>query len=209
MEGKITVVGTGPGHPDFLTPAGAAAIADATVVLGGRRLLESFAHAHQQQFVVDKDLKGAVEFIEQNYRQHKLTVLVSGDTGIYSLASYLARWFSPETLNFIPGVSSVQLMFARLKKPWQKASIISLHGRPPQGLAQLIKGGNMVAVLTDNRYTPCEVASYLLQKGCPDCHVAVGTNLSYDNEKVITSSLRTLASAGNDPTPAVVVIDNE
>lgn len=209
MEARVTVVGTGPGHPDFLTPAGAAKIAQATVLVGGRRLLDSFARPGQKKCVVDRDLKGVVEFIKSHYREEKLVVLVSGDTGIYSLASYLARKLPSEILEFIPGISSVQLMFARLKKSWQSASIFSLHGRPPEGLSQLVKAGGTVAVLTDNRFTPQQVASYLLAQGCPDSTVALGANLSYQDERVVITRLTELASGPGDPTPAVVVINYE
>lgn len=209
MEGKVTVVGTGPGHPDFLTVLGAARIAEATVLVGGRRLLDSFARAGQKQYVVDKNLEGVLDFIKENYLQEKIVVLVSGDTGIYSLASYLARKLPPELLEFIPGISSVQLMFARLKKPWHNASIISLHGRAPEGITQLVNSGQMVAILTDNRFTPRQVAFYLMERGCPDRPVAVGTNLSYDNEKIFTGRLSGLAAGPDDPTPAVMVINHE
>jgi cobalt-precorrin-7 (C5)-methyltransferase len=209
MEGRITVVGTGPGHPDYLTNAGAVRIAEASVVIGGRRLLESFARPAQKQFVVDKNLNAVVAFIEEHYRKERLVVLVSGDTGIYSLASFLAKKFPPGVLEFIPGVSSVQLMFARLKKTWQNTSIISLHGRPPEGLFELVSSGTTVAVLTDNHFTPGEVAAYLVKKGCPDLPVAVGKNLSYENEEISMYTLHRLAEVASDPTPAVVVIEHE
>jgi precorrin-6Y C5,15-methyltransferase (decarboxylating) len=58
--------------------------------------------------------------------------------------------FSPDQLRFHPAPSSLQLAFARLGRPWQDASWISLHGRDPEPLAAALqKRPTALAVLTD------------------------------------------------------------
>lgn len=65
----------------------------------------------------------------------------------------------------IPHYSSVQLAFARLGDSWQDAELISLHGRPIQGLAQRIDGRHKIALLTDENNTPAVIAAYLQEFG--------------------------------------------
>lgn len=205
----MTVVGTGPGHKDYLTALGAEKIKEASILVGGKRLLDTFSRPGQTMFVVDKNLKAVLEYINDNYKKQKLVVLVSGDTGLYSLASYLARNLPSQILEFIPGVSSVQLMFAKMKMPWQNALIISLHARSPQGVTQIVAQRNTVALFTDNIFTPRRVAEYLLEHGCPDLPVAVGINLSYKNERLLFTHLKELAKCNDEQNPAVMVINYE
>ncbi|MCF8010832.1 MAG: precorrin-6y C5,15-methyltransferase (decarboxylating) subunit CbiE [Clostridiales bacterium] len=209
MAESLIVVGTGPGHPAYLTGLGKEKISGAEVLIGGKRLLDTFAGPEQEKYIVDRDLAGVVNYIKNNYKSKKLVVLVSGDTGIYSLAAYLAKKLPLEIMEFVPGVSSVQLMFARLKKPWQDASVISLHGRAPEGVDQLVESGNTVAVLTGSEYSPSRVAEYLLNKGCRDRPVAVGKNLSYAGEELLFISLQKLAEGNDDTSPSVMVINYE
>ena len=58
--------------------------------------------------------------------------------------------FPAERIRFHPAPTSLQLAFARLGRPWQDASWISLHGRDPEPLAaRLQQRPAALAVLTD------------------------------------------------------------
>jgi precorrin-6Y C5,15-methyltransferase (decarboxylating) len=58
--------------------------------------------------------------------------------------------FGAEQLQFHPAPSSLQIAFARLARPWQDASWVSLHGRDPEPLlAALQKRPTALTVLTD------------------------------------------------------------
>lgn len=88
-----------------------------------------------------------------------------GGPALFGIAGYLVRKFGPEHVEVIPHYSSVQLAFARLGDSWQDAELISLHGRPIQGLAQRIDGKHKVALLTDESNTPAVIAAYLREFG--------------------------------------------
>ncbi|MEG6522028.1 precorrin-6y C5,15-methyltransferase (decarboxylating) subunit CbiE [Desulfotomaculum sp. 1211_IL3151] len=206
MENIIKVVGVGPGGPDYLTAAGAAAIQQAEVVVGGRRLLDQFARPEQETYALAANLDAAIEFIQQNYKHKRLVVLVSGDTGIYSFAATLAEKLSPNCLEFIPGISSVQLMFARLKSPWQDAVVLSRHGREDHRLVGMVKAGITVAVLTDAKNSPQALAKEVLANGCHNLPVSVGCNLSCANETIFRGTLAALAESNQKFENCVVVI---
>lgn len=103
--------------------------------------------------------------LEGLWRERRTVVLASGDPLFFGIAGYLVRKFGPEHVEVIPHYSSVQLAFARLGDSWQDAELISLHGRPIQGLAQRIDGKHKVALLTDESNTPAVIAAYLREFG--------------------------------------------
>ncbi|MBZ4688187.1 MAG: cobalt-precorrin-7 (C5)-methyltransferase [Clostridia bacterium] len=207
METTIAVIGTGPGHKDYITGAALKRLQEAQVVVGGKRLLEEFALPHQEQYPITKDLKGVLQYIKEQSKTKSVAVLVSGDTGIYSFSSYLTKNIPPERLEFYPGISSLQLMFARLKMSWQDACFLSFHGGPPGGVEKVILGGKTVGLLTDNHYTPQKIAEYLIERQVPESlKVAVGRNLSYEDERIFRGTLGELRNSQEDFRNSVVVI---
>ena len=77
-------------------------------------------------------------------------MLASGDPLWFGIGRLLLLRFGSERLRFQPAPSSLQLAFARLGRPWQDASWISLHGREPDPLAAALqKRPAALAVLTD------------------------------------------------------------
>lgn len=206
MENIIKVVGVGPGGPEYLTAAGDAALEQAEVVVGGRRLLEQFARPDQETYALSANLETAFEFIRQEYKNKRLVVLVSGDTGLYSFAATLVEKFPADCMEFIPGISSVQLMFARIKTPWQDVAVISRHGRDDSRLVSIVKAGIVAVVLTDAKNNPQTLARELLENGCHNLPVSVGCNLSYANETIFRGTLRSLVESNQKFENCVVVI---
>lgn len=208
MEPVIKVVGTGPGDSRYITPLALEAIGEAQVLIGGRSQLQSLASPDQQQFVIGNNLARVVEFIKAQGGK-RIVVLASGDSGLYSIGHYLARQLGDERLEFIPGISSVQLMFARLKKPWQDARILSLHGRSIDSLDQVLAGPGVVAVLTGGENTPQRLAARLLEQGAGNRPVALGQNLSYPDELLVITELAALFNDPRDYSNSVMVIFDE
>jgi precorrin-6Y C5,15-methyltransferase (decarboxylating) len=81
---------------------------------------------------------------------HRAVILASGDPLWFGIGRLLLQRFGPEALAFEPAPSSMQLAFARIGRPWQDASWISLHGRDSEALAAALqKRPAALAVLTD------------------------------------------------------------
>jgi len=191
MEHKITVVGIGPGSPDYILPIAKRIIDSAHILVGSQRALDTFAPSHAVTKVIDKDIAGVVAFIRQQLIDNAVVVMVSGDPGYYSLLVALRRHFTPEQITVIPGISSVQVAFARLALPWQDATLISMHGRKPECDAIAYQPGRKLGILTDTVYRPSQIAKILLNNGWPaEASVWLCANLSYDDEQVITASLQ-------------------
>lgn len=79
-----------------------------------------------------------------------MVLLASGDPLWFGIGRLLLQHLPAERLRFHPAPTSLQLAFARLGRPWQDASWISLHGRDPEPLAaRLQQRPAALAVLTD------------------------------------------------------------
>ena len=128
---KIIICGCGPGSPDYLTPAVHRAVAGAAVLVGAKRLLDLFPASGAEKIPVGADIEGILKIIESCGRQ-QVVVLVTGDPGISSLAQPVLKRFGREACFLIPGVSSLQVAFARLGLDWTDAKIIDAHGKNPE-----------------------------------------------------------------------------
>ena len=77
-------------------------------------------------------------------------VLASGDPLWFGIGRMLGDRLGTARLRFHPAPTSLQLAFARIGRPWQDATWVSLHGRDPQALSQALqKRPTALAVLTD------------------------------------------------------------
>ncbi len=183
---KVLILGIGPGGPDYLLPITKKKISNADILIGGRRALELFPESMQTKIEIKANLAEIKDYIKANYQRFKLAVLLSGDSCFYSLLTYLREDFSEEQLEVIPGISSIQLLFARSGLGWQEAKFISLHGRKQSAqLIQAVKSNQQVGVLTDRHFSPELVAELLVDEGLGQKKIIVGENLSYPEERLI------------------------
>ena len=206
MEHRLIIVGIGPGSPDYLLPAAQRAIAQAEVLVGGKRALSSFARPDQATYVVGSDMAGLVQFLRQPVAERDVVVMVSGDPGYYSLLETLRGQFPPEALQVIPGLSSFQVAFARIGLPWQNARVLSAHGRSPEPAALAYTEGAILSFLTDGKNNPARIAGWLLEKGWPgQSEVWLCKNLSYENEAILSVPLVDTAQVGGFDSCVMVV----
>jgi precorrin-6Y C5,15-methyltransferase (decarboxylating) len=163
----ITIIGTGVG-PQSLTAEASEAIAWADVLLGAKRMLEPYADRLCHPVYLPRDVAETIE----NSAYGRFAVLVSGDVGFYSAASGIAEALSTYDVRFVPGVSTVNAFFAKLKMPWQEAAFASLHGRDC----------NLIDTVRRNRLTFCLTGGKI---DAPKCDkIYVGENLGNQNERV-------------------------
>lgn len=168
---KVTLVGTGCGPvPDIR----------ADYVAGAARLLEGYsgrkAAAAKAEDILELLLVSGCE---------NCAVLYSGDTGFYSGARTLLpllaeRGISTEVL---PGLSSVQVLAARLGRPWQDWTLCSAHGTDCDPVAAVCQG-KPAFFLTGGPDGPAELCRELTQAGLGNLPVTVGENLGFDGEFV-------------------------
>ena len=167
---EIIVAGIGPGHPDYMLPAAERAIREAKVLVGGRRALAQFARPRgegQLTMAVTGDIDSVMQFIREKLELSSVVVMVSGDPGYFSLLDALRRHFPPACLRVIPGLSAMQLAFARLALPWHEARLLSFHGRKPAAERLAYHPGSVLGMLTDRTFTSKTIPAVLLAHGWP------------------------------------------
>jgi cobalt-precorrin-7 (C5)-methyltransferase len=204
---KITVAGIGPGGEDYILPAARRAAEQADVLVGGRRALVPFETLGKDTLPVTADLAGLAEKLRTLAETRRVAVLVSGDPGFYSLLAYLRRHFSPDQLQVIPGISSMQVAFARLGEPWQDAVFLSAHGRDAKLLLPVLTAPGKKALLTDSAWTPGRIARAILDGGGGDAAVALCRCLTTPLEKIERTRLSALN--GTEEGDCVMVIFDE
>jgi len=145
---NITIISVGPGAPDLITLRGKRAIDLCDVIVGFKEAVQTFA-SHRDHVIPDRVLSGTIEFIRKN-PDKKVGVLVSGDAGFFSLAKSIIAEFGRDSVEVIPGVSSVSAGFARIKNSWQDFRFRSAHGRDGE-LGEISENS---VILCDGKNTP-------------------------------------------------------
>ena len=186
QSNKINVVGLGPGNIKYLSTAGIECIKEAEIIVGSTRQLSDLKTiiSEKQEIYTLGKLAELITYLKENI-ERKITIIVSGDTGCYSLVPYLSKNLSKDILNIIPNISSYQYLFSKLGENWQNFRLASVHGREFDYVKNIddkdIAG---LVLLTDDIQNPYEVSKNLYNNRIRNLTVIVGENLSYDNEKI-------------------------
>lgn len=206
---KLKVVSLGPGHPDYILPIAKREIASAEVIACGKRHLESFDASGKEVHIIGsggEKLTKVMADIKAIYREKQAVLVVSGDCGFYSLLSYARKVVPPEDIEAIPGISSVQYLFAKIGMPWQDAALMSLHGRD-QDLIGALKTHPTVGVLTDDTHNTAYVAGLLKENGYTHKKIVTGEDLSYPEERITVLNVEEALSFRERGMAVIIVTD--
>ncbi len=179
---QITIVGCGPGSPEYITPAGKSAVENADLVIGAERLARLFQCKPTQNVVVNTRVEEILDIIQQKKECANIAVLVSGDPGVFSLARLVIERFGRKQCRVIPGISSVQEAFARIGLDWADAKIISAHKEDPR-LDQSIVKMSKIAVLL-GRDSSLKWLTDLVENAPADRKIFICENLTMADESI-------------------------
>ena len=186
QSNKINVVGLGPGNIKYLSTTGIDCVKEAEIVVGSTRQLSDLKTiiSEKQEIYILGKLTELISYLKENIEK-KITIIVSGDTGYYSLVPYLSKNLSKDILNIIPNISSYQYLFSKIGENWQNFRLASVHGREFDYVKNIDDEDTAgLVLLTDDIQNPYEVSKNLYNNGIRNITVIVGENLSYDNEKI-------------------------
>ena len=145
---KILIVGCGPGAEEYITPAAKAAALKGEVLIVSQRLERLFPESTAERIDSGVDVEGALTVIAARRDAGKQVVLLAtGDPGIASLAQPVVRRFGRENCEVIPGISSIQVAFARFGLSWQEARIVTAHSHNPQVSVEELQAARKIAIL--------------------------------------------------------------
>lgn len=190
---KITIIGIGPGDKDYLLPVALKEIENADCLIGAKRLLNKFEYLKKKNIPLKGNFNQAIAYLKKTKNNQRFAILVSGDPGLYSFLGNISRVFRKKDYTVIPGISTLQLAFARLGESWQDVKIISLHGRPRGDLSKTVKREEKIFLFTDTKFPPEKIAHYLLNEGITNRRAVVFKNLSYLDELIVDTDLKGLS----------------
>jgi precorrin-6Y C5,15-methyltransferase (decarboxylating) len=220
----LEVIGTDAGGLATLPPPAAHLVRAARLLAGPRRLLDDLPPwwAEQQRLglvastqplpetvVTDRPEQAWPALAAALAAERPAVVLASGDPLWFGIGRLLVQELGPEALRFHPAPSSLQLAFARIGRPWQDATWISLHGRDPEPLAAALqKRPPALAVLTDPGQGGAEPVRRILRASGLEAAYAVWLceRLGHPAERVQRLAPETPLPADCDPLHLVLLI---
>lgn len=207
-EERITLIGCGPGAREYVTPAARAACAAADVAVGSPGVFELLPECPERRIVMGNDVEAVLSEVEALPKDTRIAVLVTGDPGVFSLASAFVKRFGAERCEIIPGISSVQVAFGRLGVSWAGAKILSAHHRRPETGGDLFRGADRVAILAGAAASFGWIAD--LMNELPDeWTVYACEDLTLDTEKVSRVAPGDLRRGGFSSRTVVLALRNE
>jgi len=123
MNGKLYVVGIGPGGAEHITPAALRAIEASQVVVGYKTYLDFIPQCLSGKEVVSSGMRQEVERCRQALELaaagRTVALVSSGDAGVYGMAGLVLELLGGREVDIevVPGVSAVQAAAARLGAP--------------------------------------------------------------------------------------------
>jgi len=196
---KLWVIGIGPGHEDYILPIAKKKVKAADIVFGGQRHLDAFdTPVEKRKFTLP--LVDNIKEMKALLVDKQVAVVLSGDTGFYSMLNMIKREINSDHLETYPGISSLSYMFSRLNLAYDQAYLGSCHGRS-LNLDQA-KDYKVFAFLTDKRQGPHWLQDkFKGKKG----KIHIGVNLSYDNEVIESYELDQALPSDIDKLCVVVI----
>ena len=203
---NVTLIGMGSGQPESLTLQSLAALRQADLILGARRLLAVLPAGCTENRAAAYRPDEVAELLQTSGAENAVLVY-SGDTGFYSGAAALLHKLSALGIRarVLPGLSSVQLLAAALGRSWQDWDLVSAHGRACDPVAECMQG-RPAFFLTGGSEDPATLCAQLAAEGFGEVEAVVGQCLGTPEEKIFRGSVKELA-AGRFNSLSVLLVE--
>jgi cobalt-precorrin 5A hydrolase / precorrin-3B C17-methyltransferase len=214
-QGRLTVLGFGPGDAPTRTPAVEEALAQADLVIGYGLYLDLVAdltpHAEARHYPLGEERDRCIAAIEAAAEGRNVALVCSGDPGIYAMAALVMEILDKANdeaqariaVAVLPGVSALQVAAARAGAPLghdfaavSLSDLLTPMAIIEKRLLAAAQGDFALALynpVSQRRRTALATArSILLDHRPPDTPVIVARNLGRDSETVTTTTLAEL-----------------
>ena len=201
MENKIFIIGIGPGSSEYLTKKAIDTVKASDYTVGSTRAIDLFEDVNNKITFNAGDLLEKLEKgVDLAIKGNTVSILSTGDPGFSGVLNTVLRIandknFPKENIEVIPGISSLQLAAARNYIQWDNANIMTFHGRENiEDILKVINNGKPTIALPSRKVR--DMAQFLLDNGVDENRkVVVCERLSYDDEKIVASTLKDIANS--------------
>lgn len=195
----LTIVGVGPGSPQYLTLEALEIIKHGENILAFERVGKALEDINENIITIKK----VDEVLDYVNKDRDTILLASGDPNFYGIVEFIKKK-DIHIKKVVPGLSSFQYLMTKLQKSWEGAKFLSLHGREDR-LEDIIQYPLSI-ILTDKKHNPAYISKRLKDIGMVG-KIYIGFNLSHEDEiileKNIGEEIQDISSL------AVVVIQND
>ena len=206
---QLYLVGIGMGNEKNRTVEAEQICQSADLLIGARRMLQSVKTEGKAVFESYKPDEIAA-YLAEHPQYETAAVLLSGDIGFYSGAKKLydaiERTEGLEQMEIYPvsGISSVVYFCGKLGVSWEDVHLLRLHGRK-QNLIDAVKYHEKVFVLCGEKDGIPKICCKLKEYGLGDVKVAVGTDLSYEQERIVQGTAESLMKEDFAPLSVLLI----
>lgn len=210
---QLYLVGIGMGNEKNRTVEAEQICQSADLLIGARRMLQSVKTEGKAVFESYKPDEIAA-YLAEHPQYETAAVLLSGDIGFYSGAKKLydaiERTEGLEQMEIYPvsGISSVVYFCGKLGVSWEDVHLLSLHGRK-QNLIDAVKYHEKVFVLCGEKDGIPKICCKLKEYGLGDVKVAVGTDLSYEQERIVQGTAESLMKEDFAPLSVLLICNSD
>lgn len=211
---RLRLVGIGPGTREYVLPKAVEAMENAEVIIAARRMmpmLESIL-SDKKSILPMKGIKETIDTIEEALKTQEVALIVSGDPLMYSLLRTLKNdeKGSKMEIEVVPGIGSLQMLGAQCGISMEEAKIISVHGRTQKrgSIAMAVFEHSDCFFLCSKEQGPAWLSEIMLEYHLDDVTVYAGSQLSYDDEEVLSGSPKEM-SKKEFPSLCVALIHND
>ena len=198
---KLYIVGVGPGAKEYLTYKAVDVVKSADIVIGSKRAIDLFDEVKDVKEFNVKNLHGNLEESVEIAKSGKTVALLStGDPGFSGLLSPILeiaeeKEFNKDNIEVIPGISSLQLASGKSKIPWDKANIMTFHGRENiEDILPIIDNGKETIALPSRKVK--DMAQFLIDNNVDSNRkVIVCERLTYPDEKIVEGTLKEISQS--------------
>jgi len=189
----VTVIGIGDDGCVGLSSRAMNAVGRAQVLVGGERHLAFFPQFAGERVLVKSGLPAVLDRVAELAHENNVCVLASGDPLFFGIGALVVARVGAAHVDIVPHASSIQLAFARVGLRWDDATILSVHGKSPDGFVMRLRHARKAGVLTDPESSPARLATRMLEHGEAAWEAWVCENLGGADERVRKFALPDLA----------------
>jgi precorrin-6Y C5,15-methyltransferase (decarboxylating) len=195
----LSIVGIGEDGLAGLSSAARTLIAQAALVIGGRRHLALVADAVRGETLAWPSPITAAFASIMARRGSPVCVVASGDPFFYGVGSLLAAEIPAAEIHCVPSASAFGLAASRLGWAAQDCALVTLHGRTLERIVPHLQPRARILALSWDEGTPSRLAALLNARGLGETRMTVCEAMGGPRERLRTARAGDFALDGIDP----------
>lgn len=206
----LSIVGIGMGSVKNMTLEVKELCEKSELLIGADRMLSAVSFSAAARKVSLYKPEQIADVIDKA-QESKIVIVLSGDVGFYSGAKKLIGELKSRGYNDIsvhPGVSTVAYLASKVNVSWDDMVFVSLHGRE-QNIVNTIKYNQKVFVLLGGADSVACLCKLLADNGFSEVKIFIGSNLSYNNERIVSGTAKDFLSYHEEGVSAVILINDK